>query len=173
MKQVKSKMCPKWKVNKDTSPIFIDTGPLLLLLIGIYDKELIGSAKRVNKYKQIHFDLLFRFLVRRKVLVTPGILAEVSNFSKQVVGSKKFNEFVKSNLEDLRSLGECHISKDIIIETDEFLRFGYTDASILLAIRENRASIITDDYPLYSKCKKIGINCTHINMLEELADTLE
>lgn len=153
---------------KKLSPIFIDTGPLLLLLVGTFDKKLIGKSKRIKDYKPIDFDLLAQFLARRRIIVTPGVLAEVTNLAKTI---KHFNfeKFVKANIKGLKKVGECHISKDIILESDVFSRLGYTDTSILIAAKENKGEVLTTDFPLYSRCRSLNMEATHFSALRERA----
>ena len=75
-------MSKKLKIKK--KPIITDTGPLLLLLIGAYDKNTIKGFKRLSMYDSVDFDLLLEFVAKRKVMVTPQVLAEVSNFAKEL-----------------------------------------------------------------------------------------
>ncbi len=59
----------------------IDTIPLLLFLIGTYNKNLILTFKRLKTYNYTFedFKILREFLTRTKVImVTPGVLSEVS-----------------------------------------------------------------------------------------------
>ena len=76
------KLKTKWKTKK--KPIITDTSPLLLLLIGSYDKNTIKGFKRLANYDSVDFDLLLEFVAKRKVMVTPQVLAEVSNFAKEL-----------------------------------------------------------------------------------------
>ncbi len=82
MKLGKYFMSKKLKTRRKT--IITDTSPLLLLLIGSYDKSIIKGFKRLSRYDSDDFELLFQFVATRKVIVTPQILAEVSNFAKML-----------------------------------------------------------------------------------------
>lgn len=72
------------KLKTKKKPIITDTNPLLLLLIGSYDKNTIKGFKRLAKYDSVDFDLLLDFVAKSKVMVTPQVLAEVSNFAKEL-----------------------------------------------------------------------------------------
>ena len=156
-------------VNNHPKPLVIDTSPLLLLLIGAYDKNMIKKFGRTEKYTESDFDILVQFLVTRKVYVTAGVLAEVSHFAEELKDNR-FQELIDRNMENLRKMGECHIGKDIIIENVDFKRFGFTDTSILLAAKKNDWEILTDDHPLFGKCWKIGIPAHHMMELQSISN---
>ena len=156
-------MCPK--LNRTRRPLFIDTSPLLLLMVGTYDKGLITKFKRVKCYSPTDFDLLVQFLVKRRVLVTPGVLAEVTNLAMELK-SLGFKELIESNMESLKRMGECYVTKDVILETAEFKKVGFTDTSIIIAANENDGEVLTADHPLCSRCRTMGIPVTHIMELQ-------
>ena len=106
-------MLPKYR-NRST-PVILDSGPFLLLLIGLYDSRMIGEAKRIKDYKPIHFNILIQFLAGRKIFITPDVLAEVSNLSKIVVNKDRILEFFKTIIPEFQQINEYTTSKDIII----------------------------------------------------------
>ena len=156
-------MCPK--SNRTHRPLLIDTSPLLLLMVGTYDTGLITKFKRVKCYSPTDFDLLVQFLVKRRVLVTPGVMAEVTNMAMELK-SHGFMGLIESNMESLKRMGECHITKDVILETAEFKKVGFTDTSIIIAAKENEGEVLTADHPLCSRCRTRGIPVTHIMELQ-------
>lgn len=148
------------KLSDRTKPIIFDTSPLLLLLMGIYDKNAISSFKRLSNYDADDYELLFQFALKRKIIVTPHVLSEVSNFADRL--KDKFSEFLESNKMALNKIDEKYISKTYILSTPEVNKFGFTDISIILAAKENNALVLTDDFPLYGICKKIGLDTMHV-----------
>ncbi|TET89279.1 MAG: hypothetical protein E3J35_10330 [Methanomassiliicoccales archaeon] len=146
-------------------PVLIDTSPLLLLLVGAYDESLIGKFKRVSKYSRTDFDLLVQFLAGRKVCVTPGVLAEVSNMAMELKRGE-FGKVVDHNVEELKQMDEHYVSKDDILEAEELKRVGVTDTSLLIAAKERDGEILTADHPLCSRCRKTGIPATHMAELQ-------
>src|SRR3990170_4320517 len=94
MRQGTSSMSKKLK-NK-TKPIITDTAPLLLLLIGLYDKNAILEFKRLSEYDTDDYGLLLQYVAKRKIIVTPQVLSEVSNFADQLKNNK-FSEFIEEN----------------------------------------------------------------------------
>lgn len=160
-------MCTK--VNRAGRSLFIDSSPLLLLLVGTYNKSVIRKFKRVKSYTGVDFDILVQFLTRKRVLVTPGVLAEVSNMAMELKGDG-FQKLIESNIEGLKQMGECYITKEVILETPEFMKVGITDTSILIAAKENNGEILTADHHLCSRCRTTGIPVTHMLELRSRAE---
>jgi len=137
--------------------------------MGHYDANLIGKAKRLKHYQPIHFEIMSQFIAGRKLYITSGVLAEVSNLSEFAVKSKKLRDFFDSIISHLERIGECVISKDIIIKNPAFSRLGYTDSSLLEAAKDRDIELLTADHHLYSRCRKLGIKVTHMKKIEETA----
>ncbi len=166
MKLGKYFMSKKLKTRK--KPIITDTSPLLLLLIGSYDKSTINGFKRLSRYDSDDFDLLFQFVATRRVIVTPQILAEVSNFAKMLKNNPDtFSEIIGKNKELLEKLCEKYVPKNDILSSQELVRFGFTDVSIIVAAKEIDALVLTDDFLLLGICKKNGLDT--MDMKEILA----
>lgn len=149
------------KSSDRRKPIITDTSPLLLLLMGLYDENAIVKFKRLSEYDSDDYKLLLQFTATRKIIVTPQVLSEVSNFSKDL--KNKFSEFIEENKPTLEKIDEKYISKTDILASQELVKFGFTDTSIILAAKENNALVLTDDFPLSGLCKKIGIDTVHMD----------
>ncbi|SNQ59842.1 PIN domain-containing protein [Candidatus Methanoperedens nitratireducens] len=108
--------------------IVIDTSPLLLLLMGLYDKNAINNFKRLSEYDSNDYDLLYQFVAKRKIIVTPQVLSEVSNFADQL--KNRFSEFIEENRPNLEKIDEKYITKAEILTSPEVVKFGFTDTSI-------------------------------------------
>ncbi|VVB94109.1 Uncharacterised protein [uncultured archaeon] len=141
-----------------------DTSPLLLILMGLYDKECITNFKRLSNknYKIEDYELLLQFIAKKKIIVTPHILTEVSNFATKLK-ENKFSEFIDANRPVLEKIDEEYVSKTNLLNETELIKFGFTDTSIVVAARKNNGLVLTDDFPLFGMCKKIGINAVHMN----------
>ncbi|MCK5291534.1 MAG: hypothetical protein KAR39_05920 [Thermoplasmata archaeon] len=159
------------RLNRTHKPVLIDTSPLLLLLVGAYDESLIGKFKRVSRYNQTDFDLLVQYLAGRKVCVTPGVLAEMSNLA---MGLKRgeFGRLIDHNIQELKRMDERYVPKDTIFDMREFRRIGVTDTSLLVAAEECEGEILTADHPLCFRCRKKGISATHMTELQWQGDHL-
>lgn len=150
-------------------PVLVDSSPLLLLLVGTCERGLVERFKRTKNYSRNDYDLLVQFLAGRRVIATPGVLAEVSNMAMQL-RREEFARLVDRNIDGLRHMGEIHVAKDLIIEAPEFKRVGATDTTLLLAARDNDWEILTSDHPLFSRCRSEGIEATHMMELQTRAE---
>lgn len=165
-------MSKKSKSRK--KPIITDTSPLLLLLIGSYDKNTIKTFKRLSKYDSDDYELLIQLIAARKVMVTPQVLAEVSNFARELKNKPDtFSEIITKNKSLLEKIYEKYIPKDNILVSQELFKFGFTDASIIVAAKENDALVLTDDYPLFCKCKSMGLNATHMEEIHAIKEIFD
>ncbi len=145
------------KLSSRTKPVITDTSPLLLLLMGLYDKNGIEDFKRLSKYDSDDYDLLLQFTARRRIIATPQVLSEVSNFAKELK-QKRFSEFIEENRPMLEEIDEKYIPKTDILASQEIVKFGFTDTSIILAAKEINAVVLTDDFQLSGICKRIGVD---------------
>ena len=65
------------KVNK---PLILDTNLLILVLVGLFDINSIGTFKRTNKYSERDYNNLIDIVKQfPKLVITPHIFAEISN----------------------------------------------------------------------------------------------
>ncbi len=144
--------------------IVIDTGPLLLYLIGFYS---IRDLRRFN-YDKKDFILLVAFLKKfKKILVTPQVLAEASNLAKSRLKEEKFSGFINSSIAPLSGLGEEYIEKNEILKRTELPKFGITDTS-LIGITERKKLLLTDDGPLFWYCNGKDVPVIHLGRLRFL-----
>ncbi|MBI1972991.1 hypothetical protein HYS50_03225 [Candidatus Woesearchaeota archaeon] len=139
--------------------ILLDTGPLLLLLVGKYNSSLLPAFKRLSGRTEQEFMKLQAFLSKfRKIVVTPHVLAEMSNLAKSL-GENTFSSFLERCVEDLKKFGETFIDKDEIIKRDEFKHFGITDTGIIIAGEKNyeHCVVMVQEEYLRRKCDNQGL----------------
>jgi hypothetical protein len=154
-------------MNKDVlcllryKKLVLDTGPLLLYLIGLFsqkDLSLFG-------YDQQQFYHLFQFISGKDVFVTPQVLAEASDLAKNELKSKKFSKFIHQSISPLCSLNEEYVKKDNILKKIKVLSdFGISDTS-LICVAEKDILLLTTDFPLYGYCQNNKIPVTHLDGL--------
>jgi hypothetical protein len=144
--------------------VLIDTNLLLLYFVGVYDRTLIPRFKRTDKFAVEDFATLHQFIMQFKVIATlPYILAEVSNFLGQLTDRDKracFEGFAVG----IGMLEEPQLTSARIARTDEFKRFGITDAGIYLAAK-SRYLVLTDDFRLSQYLRVGGIDALNFNHL--------
>ncbi|MEX0660846.1 MAG: hypothetical protein WEA58_12330 [Balneolaceae bacterium] len=139
--------------------VVIDTNLLLLLIIGIVNKKLVTTNSRLSNYIQEDFELLEKFLKNyQMVLVTPTILAEVSNLANSLEG--KYEKKFYSILQKFTDSGSKEVFKKITTynSTKSFHNFGVTDSNIA-EVAKSGALVLTDDLPLaqYLQSKSLSV----------------
>jgi hypothetical protein len=152
--------------------IVIDTIPLLLFLVGTYDANLINGFKRLNQYEYTikDFKILQYFLTSSKsIVVTPGVLSEISNFAEKLENDG-FSKMLKKNSSMLRRIKEIYIKKEDILDSNHVFKFGFTDTSLILAAKIHNGEILSRDYKLFNYCQSLGIKAW---ILEKIIENME
>jgi hypothetical protein len=144
--------------------VLLDTNLLVLLVVGLYDKRLIGNHKRTNTFTVEDFDLLVESIEGYEMLwVTSHCLAEVSNLLKHTHESqaKELLIVLKQFISDKK---ESHVPKEIIFKNNYFNRLGIADTGII--IKSKRVScVLTVDFDLYTEIARLGYNVINFNHL--------
>ncbi len=144
--------------------IVIDTGPLLLYLVGSYDKRYLSRFS----YDEYEFLLLIRYLSSfKRVYVTPQILAEASNLAKRRLKEEHYSIFIRRSIVLLVGLWEEYVAKDEILKRSELPRFGITDASLLSTVDRDKL-LLTDDAPLFWYCAGKDMPVMHLDGIKSL-----
>ncbi len=146
--------------------IIVDTGPLVLLLAGYYNYDLIGKSKLTAEFTKGDFDILTSFLSKfRKIIVTPHVLAELSNLINTRVNKSDFADFIERIIEKLSDFKEAYVQKDEIISREELKKVGITDTGILLACERDNNLILTKDFQFKGLCISKGLPVIHFDSL--------
>lgn len=148
--------------------IFLDTNVLLLLLVAQFRPTLIGT-ERLKAYEKRDADLLTCYVSQfKRILTTPHVLTETSNFVRQMVKGRAQAEFAEW-LHPLFCLEEKNSLTQTIAEGHEvsgllFVRLGLTDSSLAASISTKRL-LLTADLDLHVATVSQGgrsINFTHM-----------
>ena len=144
--------------------VLLDTNLLVLLIVGLYDKNTIGIHKRTNTFTAEDYDLLLDSLVGYEILwVTSHCLAEVSNLLKHT-HRKQAEELLIILRKFISDKNESHVQKDIIFSNSLLMRLGVADTGII--IKSKRVScVFTVDFDLYLEITKLGYNVVNFNHL--------
>lgn len=129
--------------------LLLDSGLLLLYLLGATDKALIGvhGYERVRKYSLADYDLLCEIVDwSRRLEITPNTLTEVSNLSLKLDEKRRrtFRTVVASNVVQLQ---EQYVRTADIVTIAAFPEFGVTD-SVLITLALGVHLVVTDDFAL-------------------------
>ncbi len=152
-------------MNGTRSSVLIDSGLLVLLIVGLTDRFLIGRHRRTREYSTTDYDLLRRFLDQfAVVVVTPNILTEVSNLAEFAHGADR--PLVMETLAKLISTAalERYGPSAVASARAEFLRLGLADCATL----EQAGSVsctITADLDLYLALASSGHKAVNFNHL--------
>ena len=153
--------------NYHNKGILIDTNILLMYFIGSYNKSLITSFKRTNKYVPEDYELLAHFIkLFTKIITTPNILTEVSNFLGNLENKIKahcFSEFARQ----LEFLDEHYTPGKVIGKLDQFTKYGLTDSGIIHSVK-GKHLVLSDEFALvnYLQSKDVAaINFNHLRIL--------
>lgn len=155
--------------------ILLDTNVLLLLLVNQIKPDLIGG-KRLEAYRLEDAQILSAYVGNfSKILTTAHVLAETSNFIRQIVKGKVQAEFLALLypifcLNDEDALLECAIrGQDIDIKF--FVRLGLTDSG-LLACGNKGHLILTSDLDLHIAAASSGADSINFTHMREAAGLL-
>jgi hypothetical protein len=150
--------------------LVIDTGPLLFLLAGYHKHGSIGKTELTQEYTKDDFDLLMCFISNfRHIIVTPHILAEVSNLVNTRIHRNEFRSFMETVIRILSDYQEVYIEKDKVFTKDEIRWLGITDVGILMAAGIDNSVILTKDFNLSRLCEKKDLSVVHFDKLRELS----
>lgn len=148
--------------------ILIDTKPLLLLFVGTYDINLLHRFKRTSSYSKHDYDLLTWILDKfKKIVITPNILTEVSNFLGQLPGgiTQKHCLLISEYVKDFQ---EKFTPSANLISHKHFYKFGLTDLATLDNAK-GKYLVLIDELPLFGYLQNCGvdvINFTEIRTMD-------
>jgi hypothetical protein len=151
-----------------TKGLLIDTNLLLLYFVGMYDPERIPRFKRTMAFTVEEFLLLATIFDEfDKIITTPNILTEVSNFSGQLprnLHSYFYNDFATR----IPSLEEHYITSGALSASAHFNKFGLTDSGIVDTVKGNYLAL-TSDLELFGYLQNLGIDAINFNHIRTLA----
>jgi hypothetical protein len=140
--------------------VIIDTGVLLLYIVGSINPSLIRNYARTASYDENDFIEVSKFTdLFDKKITTPHILTETSDLLKDGYDMHKaLKGFICSSEEkfiESREIAEC----------ESYTRFGLADSSII-EIARNSHLIFTADNRLYGYLTSMGIDAVSMDDLK-------
>jgi hypothetical protein len=134
----------------------------LLLIVGLFDKQLIKKHKRTQTFTIDDFDLLIEYIGGADIIwITTHCLAEVSNLIKQTNESAKVNliQFLISVTSEFK---ESYVNKNLIFNKDCFIRLGVADTGIIIKAKRVDC-LFTVDLDLYLEALRNGYKAFNFN----------
>lgn len=152
------------------SGLLVDSNLLLLFFVGAFDRTQIRQFKRTREYTEEDFDILSSVLVFfKRIITTPNILTEVSNFLGQLSGSLRYSAF-RSFGEKIRLqiIDESYApSKEMTLHS-HFELFGLTDIGITVTAK-GKYLVLTNDHDLAQFLIMQGVDVLTLTILREIA----
>lgn len=146
--------------------IVIDSNLLVLLVVGLTDRNLIGKHKRTKSFDKEDFKLLTDALANfDQIIVTPHILTEASNLLSQIaeLAMSAVRKTLAGLLESQKEKFEASID---VVKHHSFLKLGLTDCAILKLIADSMP-LITTDLDLYLAAAKTNHNAINFNHIRQ------
>jgi len=146
----------KFVIEKQPEGLLVDTNILILFLIGSYDPTFIEKCEVLNnsdkRYSIDDFELLKKiFTFFKKLVITPQIIAELSNVSitRGGIYGEKLISYLQTVIKFLKSAEERHQKSDCLWGMDlEILgKYGFTDITMFKLSHKTNMPILTDDNP--------------------------
>lgn len=134
--------------------ILVDTGPLLLFFVGLYDQNQIGQSSCTRSHTIAHFHLLYAIVREFKTVVTtPNILTEVCDLLGHLPDPRKKDILSKFVGPGIDKMDEKYTRSSELGKNDYFNSFGLADASIVNTAKGDYL-VLTEDLALYNYLKK-------------------
>lgn len=158
------------------SKLVVDTNVLLLLFVGSFDKDFLPYCKATNMFSEKDFDTLLKKIFchfESEIIITPQILAELSNISRQEIKDPKLHWYFKTLVDKLKLYKEGYIPLERLlgIELKVLVRLGFPDISLVEVCKELKAVLLTDENGLYqyaTSCKIPAINFKSIRIANSM-----
>jgi len=146
--------------------IVLDTNLLLLLTVGLANREYVTRHKRLQSFDAGDFDLLLKVVRGASgVILIPHVLAETSNLARYCKDTMRFE--IASKLGTVISDGTEHfLPSRVAVSRPEYLSLGLTDA-VLLETTASGGTLMTADFDLYWAALTAGMNVENFSHIKE------
>ena len=149
--------------------ILLDTNLLLLLFVGLVNSDWVNDFGRTKnqQFTEKEFFLLESIVKTfSKIVTTPHILTETSNFVFQIDG-KRQQLALQIIAKSIQSFKERREESKKLVLADEFYNFGLTDAAIL-DLPTKRYLVLSVDAALVIALQKKGVDAINFNHLRQI-----
>lgn len=145
--------------------VFLDTGPLVALIIGSLRPDLIGKHRRVREYDKATVERIADIDAAASHRISiPNVLTEVSNHlgdSKQSVisgGGAALAGYIAN-------LDEIYAPSVEVVSQPEYLSLGLSDAAIFAfapKFVQERVTVVTQDHNLCNRLLGKNVDCVNV-----------
>ncbi len=159
-----------FKELRGRQKIVLDANLLILLLVGYLDPDHVKNCGRLNAFTKEDYFLLLKILdnFEPEIVITPHVLAELSNMSMNKMGlADKKEAYFTMMVDKLKNFREEHItlSELIGLDLDAIICFGFSDLGIIETANKLNAVILSNDFPMIAHARTKSpwvINFTNI-----------
>ncbi|MDJ0554938.1 MAG: PIN domain-containing protein [Microcoleaceae cyanobacterium MO_207.B10] len=142
--------------------VIVDTNILLLLFVGSVNKKRISKFNRTEQFSPKDYDFLVEIISYfSKIVVTPNILTEVSNFINQLTEPER-SQCLEFLAKALTQWDEFYVESSTATQVEKFTKYGLTDSGIISLAKE-KYLVLTDDFKLANYLEKIEIDTVNFN----------
>ena len=147
--------------------IIIDTNLMLVYIVGMYNPNYVGQFHKTEDYCREDYDYIYSVLSHfSKVIITPHILAELSNLSPKIQDNKqdkKLLEYFNVFKDVLERTSERYIKKDDILNFPLLPKFGITDLAIIEAAKRYNYLVFTNDSSMVGCMRNMDMEVLYLN----------
>lgn len=149
--------------------LLIDTNILLLYYVGYVNRERIARFKRTKQFLPEEYDLLVNFIrTFSKLVTTPNILTEVSNFINQLKEPER-SQCYALLAESTEIIQENYVpSLKIVKQGWGFQKYGLTDCS-LVSLARDEYLVLTNDLKVADYLQSQNVDTINFNHLRQLS----
>ncbi len=142
--------------------ILIDTNILLLLFVGLVNRDRISQFNRTEKFLPEDFDLLVSIVEYfQKIITTPNVLTELNSLINQLREPER-SQCYRVLAQQMNSLDEFYLESQRISQLERFAVFGLTDLSIMQTAKGNYL-VLTDDLKFASYLQSMEVDVVNFN----------
>jgi hypothetical protein len=147
--------------------LLIDTNLLLLLIVGSESESLISAHGRLSAFTAREYSILVSAIAPfGRIVVTPTILAEVSNLLPDLRPPARDRVMAKF-VEFTRVAEEVYVESRSLMNDRVFIRLGLADVSVL-SLAVAGVVVLTADFNLYLEAETRGLQAINFNHLRDL-----
>lgn len=156
------------KIPFASKELIVDTNLLILYFVGNFKPSFIQKFKRTSKFDIDDFERVQNLIhYAKRVVVTPQILAEISNLSKDI-NEPYYSEYFILLIKELKLFLEKHIGMNKLITHTYLSKIGFADMSIYEAAKTHKFNVLTDDFELHSRLLRDGMSSVNLYELKGL-----
>ena len=144
--------------------LLLDTNLLVLLIVGAWDRNLIGRHRRLKAFAPQDLDLLLEAMTRfgTAICCTAHCLAEASNLVADAVGEPARTAIMNLFREFILARPEIAVESASAARDTAFARLGLADTGILVAAGD-RPCVLTDDAELSAELQSRRLPSINFN----------